>query len=266
MRQIADYQLAELIGVGNHGRFFKATPPERLERDDTWVAVKILDRHASPDEFRRFANELRLFAAVSSEHLASPIDAGQQDGLLFYVIPYYPEGSLNSKSDSKVPESVAIRAVADAARGAHALHEVGVAHRDIKPSNILLDRGRGRLADLGLAQVLNPGMTITGSGPIGSLECMSPGRVLGQPATRATEIWELAATLHKALTDRSVMGDIPDHDILAALRHVTTAQPTIDETLPADIRSLIERCMSDDPNIRPATASDMADLLEELSL
>lgn len=264
MRQIADYELAELIGIGNHGRFYKASPPERLGVEDEWVAVKVLDRHASSDEFRRFANELRLFATVASDNLASPIDAGQQEGQLFYTISYHPDGSLSRMNGDQVPFAVAVRAVSDAARGAHALHEVGVAHRDIKPSNILLMRGRGKLADLGLAQVLDPGLTITGTGPIGSLECMSPTRVLGGKASRATEVWELGATLHKALTKRSVMGDIPDHDILAALRHVTSTTPFVDESLPDEVRPLVEDCLSDDADTRPSTAAVLADRLEEL--
>lgn len=264
MRQIADYELAELIGVGNHGRFYKASPPKRLGVDDQWVAIKVMNRHASADEFRRFANELKLFAAVGSEHLASPIDAGQQNGQLFYTIPFYSDGSLNRTDGNHFPEDQLVRAVADAARGAHALHEVGVAHRDIKPSNIMMDNGRGKLTDLGLAQVLAPGLTITGTGPIGSLECMAPARVLGGKANRATEVWELGATLHKAVTGRSVMGEIPDHDILAALRHVSTSEPRVSDVLPEQLRSIVSDCLSADPQVRPDTAQELAERLEEL--
>lgn len=261
MRGIADYELAEVIGSGSHGRFYKATPPPRLISESEWVAVKVLDRQVSVAEFDRFAEQLRLIASVKSEYLEVPVDAGQQEGQPFYTIVYHPEGSLHRPNDG-LPLGVIVRAVADAARGAHALHEIGVAHRNIKPSNILLDRGRGRLSDVGLAQVLHPGATITGTGPIATLECMAPTRVLGGKATRATEIWELGATLHKAITRRSVMGEIPDHDILDALRYVTSTQPTLDEGLPAEIRPVIEACLSEDPQQRPATAQELAERLE----
>lgn len=223
-----------------------------------------MNRHSSTDEFRRFANELRLFAAVGSEHLSSPIDAGQQNGQLFYTIPYYSDGSLNRNDGKQLPVDQIVQAISDAARGAHALHEVGVAHRDIKPSNVMLDDGRGRLTDLGLAQVLDPGLTITGTGPIGSLECMAPFRVLGGKANRATEVWELGATLHKAITRESIMGEIPDHDILAALRYVSTAKPTISDALPEDLHSIVSDCVSEDPRNRPATALELAERLEAL--
>jgi serine/threonine protein kinase len=264
MRKIADYELGELIGAGNHGRFYKAKPPRRLQRDDEWVAVKVLDKHATADEFRRFANELRIFAAVDSHHLESPIDAGQQDAILFYVIEYYPMGSL-AAAPQDFGEAARVRAVADAARGAHALHEVGVAHRDIKPANILLHADGARLADLGLAQVLNPGVTVTGTGPIGSLDCMDPERVLGHPASRATDIWELSATLHKALTGRSVFGEIPGNDIIAALNHVTTTEPAIDEAVPDRIRDVLTRGLARSEETRPSTALELAQLLEDIS-
>ena len=263
MRQIADYELGELLGSGSHGRYFKAMPPPRLGLDTEWVAVKILARHASPEEFQRFTDEVQVFSALRSDYLASPLDAGQQDGFLFYTVPFYPDGSLGAGDTAVAPE-LAIRAVADAARGAHELHEVGLTHRGIKPSNILLDEGRGVLTDLELAQVLSPGLTISGSGPIASLDCMAPGRVLGKPATRATEIWELAATLHKALTKRSVMGDIPNDDVLAALRHVTATEPRVDASVAPDIATLIASCLSADSVVRPQTAAALAERLENL--
>ena len=263
MAQIADYTLVTEFGVGNHGRFYKAPTPPRLGLDVEWVAVKVLDKNASEDDYRRFANELRLFASIDSPYLVDLLDAGQQAGTLYYSMPYFPLGSLAAPT-RELSEAEKIRAVAHAARGAHALHEVGVAHRDIKPGNVLLHDDGAVLSDLGLAQVLNPGQTVTGTGPIGSIEFMEPGRVRGDPASRASDIWEIGVTLHRVLSGRSVYGDIPANDILSALRHILHMEPEVDEELPDAQRDVIVHCVQRAPEDRPGTAEQVAELLESL--
>ncbi len=264
MTRIADYELGAPLGRGNHGRFYKAVPPARLGLDVEAVAVKVLDQHAGDDEFRRFANELRLFASIGSPYLVRLFDAGQQAGTLWYVTEYFPRGSL---ADPVEPPSEAeiIRAVAHAARGAHALHEVGVAHRDIKPANVMLTDGGGKLSDLGLAQVLNPGQTVTGFGPIGAIEFMEPGVVRGEPASRASDVWALGATLHRALSGHSVFGAIPTDNVLAALRHVLNTTPVCQSELDSGLRDVVERCLAESPADRPPTAAALADELEALA-
>ena len=241
-RRIADYELVEELGEGNHGRFYKARPPQRLATGDDFVAVKVLDQQSDEDGFRRFANELKLLAAVDSPFLARILDAGQQEGILFYAMAFHPSGSLQAGAANMESDEI-LSAVARAARGAHALHEVGVAHRDIKPANILLGEKGAVLSDLGLAQVLNPGQTVTGRGPIGSIEYMAPAVILGEPASRASDVWSLGATLHRALTGKSVLGDIPTNDVLAALRHVLDATPQVDPSLTDGVGPIIERCV-----------------------
>lgn len=263
-KQIADYVLTSELGAGNHGTIYIADCPPRLEIENDRVAVKVLDRHATDDDFRRFANEITIFATVDSDHLVDLYDAGQQDGTLFYSMEFFPRGSLavgSGKGGMSVDEI--LRAVIDAARGAHALHEVGVAHRDIKPTNILLSENGARLADLGLAQVLNPGQTVTGTGPIGSIEFMDPAVVRGEKASRASDIWQLATTTHKALTGRSVYGEIPTGSVLDALRYVLHASPEVHPDLPDGVRDCLERALSEAPEDRQPTAEKFAEELEE---
>jgi len=262
MERIADYEFAEKLGTGNHGTFYRAATPQRLGVQEEWVAIKVLDKNATDDDFRRFVNELKLFAVAHSDHLVPVHEAGQQSGRLFYAMPYYRMGSLGNPREP-ITDQQKIKAVADAARGAHALHEIGVAHRDIKPTNILLDEGGARLSDLGLAQVLNPGQTVTGTGPIGSIEFMEPGVVRGEAASRASDIWELAATLHKALTDKSVFGDIPAGSVLEALRHVLQSSPAVSDELTKGLRDCLERALAGAADDRQATADQFADELEE---
>lgn len=260
---IADYELLQPLGQGANGRFYLARPPERLALDQQ-VAVKVVSGPIGEDPFRRVVNELRIFASVDSGHLVTLYDAGQEDGTLYYAMQYYPEGSLAAPVRPLDGPGV-LRAVAGAARGAHDLHEAGVAHRNIKPGNILLADGGAKLSDLGLAKFMRPGQTVTRSGAVGDVEYLEPGIIRGERATRASDIWALGATLNRALTGRPIYPGLNDADILASLRRVLNERPTVDPAIPAGPAAVIASCLAADPADRPATAADLAQQLEDLA-
>jgi serine/threonine protein kinase len=272
VRRIADYEFVRELGTGNYGTYWLARTPQRLGIDDEFCAVKVLAAQASGDAFKRMVNELRLFASAKSDCLVTLFDAGHEDGQLFYAARYHPRGSL-AEAQGLSPETI-VRAVADAARGAHALHELGVAHRDIKPANILLTgstgsaqrapRGPGPtavLADLGLAQRLSPGQTVTGLGPIGTLAFMEPGVARGLPAGRASDIWGLAATLQSALTGVDPFPNLPGSTLVHALHHLLNTPPTVTIT---DSRwaEIARRGMAAERGERWRTALDFAHALD----
>lgn len=260
MKGIADYEFVEELGSGNHGRFYRARTPSRLGIEAEHVAVKVLERGATDAEFKRMATELRVFASVRSEHLVQVYDAGSNGGLLYYCMAHYPEGSL-ARPSRPLDAAATACIVADAARGAHALHEVGVVHRDIKPANLLIEGGRGRLSDLGLARVLAPGMTTTGVGPIGSIEFMAPSVITGERASRRSDIWSLGVTLHRALTGEGLYGEIPDNNVLEAFTHVLHGDPVLHPGLGTEHRAIIEACL-DRSGGGFATAQELADALD----
>jgi eukaryotic-like serine/threonine-protein kinase len=264
VRRIADYELIRPLGSGNHGELYLARAPDRLGLDTDRVAVKVLALNATDDAFRRVANELKLFASIECPQLVALYDAGQQAGTLFYAMEYCERGSL-ARPTSPPSRQQVLRAVADAARAAHALHEVGVAHRDIKPANIMLSDGGGKLSDLGLAQILSPGQTITGIGPIGTIEFMEPGVILGERAGRASDIWALGVTLHRALTGVSVYGEIPTQELVAALRHVLETPPGLAAGLTEGEAELIAWCLSPERADRPPAAEVVTQRLRELA-
>lgn len=264
MHGIADYTFLRPLGGGSHGTFYLAATPARLGLDAEHVAVKVLSGGTDEDAFRRTTRELRAFAAASSPYLVTLYDAGQQGGLFFYSMPYYPDGSLAEPRQPLRRERV-LRAVAQAARAAHALHEAGVVHRSIKPQNVLLDGDEARLSDLGLAQALTAGQTVTGLGPIAAVEYLEPAILLGGRGSRASDVWSLGVTLHRALSGRGVFGDLPADDALIAVRTVLSTKPQVDPTLGAPEADLVRRCLAPDPSDRPRDALALAEELEALA-
>ena len=261
---IADYRFVRHLGTGNHGVFYLAYRPQRLHIDAEFVAVKVLTGSNSHDTFRRATRELAAFAAVRSPFLVTLYDAGQQGDDLYYSMEYLPAGSLADAIGS-IPPGQVLTAVADAARAAHALHEAGIAHNDIKPGNVLLTADGGKLADLGLSRVLRPGLTITGLGSTGSVEYLDPAIIRGEMPGRATDIFALGATLHRALTGTGLYGELPANNTMVAMRRVLSHAPEISPNLPAGIRLVIASAIDPNQAARPATAADLAASIDALA-
>lgn len=261
MEGIADYRFAEPLGSGSYGTTYRATRPERLPVAADHVAVKVLNRRATADEFRAIADELARVAAIGSEHLLDVYDVGLADDLLYYSMALCPEGSLASAGTPATPDRPA-RIVADAARGAHALHEAGIVHRNIKPTNILSIGGGGRLADVGLAHLQAPGMSSTGVGTVEAVEFVDPALLLGTRASRSTDIWSLGLVLHRALTGESAYHGIGGKDTLGALSELLHARPALSPALDAGFRGIVGRCVAEDPAARFATAGELADAID----
>ncbi len=258
---IADYALVRRLERANNGEFHLARAPQRLGLEAEHVMVKVLDSGTPEETFRRATRELRAFAAVESPYLVALYDAGQEGHRLFYSMEYLPLGSLADPQVELDPGRI-VRAVACAARAAHALHEHGIAHRDIQPVNVLLTEDGGKLADLGLAQVFVPDYTVTGFGNIGAVEYMDPIVVEGAPSSRASDIWALGTTLHRTIVGVGVFGALPPDNPLAAIRKVLSSQPEISPDLTPAVREVVETCLQPDPLDRYATAEETADALD----
>ncbi|HYS32935.1 MAG TPA: serine/threonine-protein kinase [Streptosporangiaceae bacterium] len=261
---IADYRFVRSLGAGNHGVFYLAYRPERLHIDAEFVAVKVLSGSNSQDTFRRATRELAAFAAVRSPYLVTLYDAGQQGDDLYYSMEYLPAGSL-ADAIGALPPGQVLAAVADAARAADALHEAGIAHNDIKPGNIMLHDGHAKLSDLGLSQLLTPGLTITGIGSTGSVEYLDPAVIRGEMPGRATDIFALGATLHRALTGRGLYGELPTNNTMLAMRRVLSHAPEVSPNLPPGVREVIANAINPNPAARPATAAALAARIDAMS-
>ena len=261
MQGIADYRFVRPMADGGESGFYLATPPPRLGLDCELVGVKVILGPTSEDSLRRATRELRAFAAAQSPFLVSLLDAGQQDGTFFYAMEYCPLGSL-ARPASPLSRADVVLAVSQASRAAHVLHEAGLVHRSIKPANILLSDDGARLSELGLVQAINPVQTMTGFGLVTDVEFVEPSILLGQAGSRASDIWSLGSTLHRALTGTGIYGELPDQDPLLCIRKVLSSRPKVSHELSASDAELIARCLGPDTEGRPSSALVLAEELE----
>ncbi len=260
---IASYAFLQLLGVGDHGQVHRARPPARLADGGGDMAVKVFAASVPEEVFGRVVAELSVVAAVRSPYLVGLHEVGLQAQTCFYAMEYVSAGSLAAPA-ARTDRVAAMRAVSDAARGAHDLHEAGVAHRAIKPANILLSDRGGVLSDPGLAHFFAPGVTLTGSAAIHSLEYVDPVVLRGAEPSRASDIWSLGATLHLVMTGQGLFGQLPDGDAVGALRTVLTEAPAVSADLTPDESKVVRSCLQPDPAHRRRTAVDVAGRIDEL--
>jgi TolB-like protein/Tfp pilus assembly protein PilF len=219
----------------------------------------------------RFQREIRIAARLSHPPILPLIDSGSAAGLLYFVTPYVPGGSLRERLDRErrlaIPEAFRIARELGAALGY--AHRQGVVHRDVKPGNILFVDNHAVLADFGVACARGvPGTeAVTESGlAVGTPEYMSPEQASGErDLTPASDLYSLACVVYEMLAGTA---PIVGQSVRATLaKHVSeTPRPlrALRPDAPASAEAALARALAKDPADRfPAVAELVAALERE---
>ncbi len=255
------YRLEEPIGRGAMGTVWRAWD-EILDRV---VAVKELRISDSlpPEErgkaFQRTHREARTAARLSHPGLVTVFDVAEEDGRPWIIMELVEGSSLDQllEQDGPLPPHRAAEAGRQLLSALATAHAAGVLHRDVKPSNVLLtDGGRAVLTDFGIATFQgDPKLTQTGM-VMGSPGFTAPERIQGNPASPASDLWSLGATLYAAVQGHGPF-DKAGGPITTMSAIIHTDPPTAPPSagLGAVIDALLRRNPADRPDA--ATAARM---------
>jgi serine/threonine protein kinase len=157
-----------------------------------------IDGHEREVFQQRVLREARTAGRLNDPSIVTVHDVIDEAGTTYIVMELVPARTLSELVRAKGPLAPQqVVSLADQVLGAlEVAHAAGIVHRDIKPSNImLLDSGRVKLADFGIAQAVDdPKLTVSGH-LVGSPSYLSPERVHGSEATAAADLWALGALL-----------------------------------------------------------------------
>jgi serine/threonine protein kinase len=242
---IADrYRLVALHARGGMADIHRATD-ERLGRT---VAVKIL-RDASGEQ-NRFEQEARLLARLQHPHLVRLLDVGDHDGRPFLVLEFIkgPTLAAFTKQGPVAPGRVRHLA-AELADALAYLHARSVVHRDVKPSNVLIDeRGSAKLADFGIARLIDSGRVTSAGQAIGSMAYMAPEQVQGERAGPPADIYALGLVLLELLTGQPPFEGTGREQGLARLARDPVVPPELGHFWSTLLRAMTARSPADRPS------------------
>ena len=258
------YEIIRSIGEGGMANVYLALDTI-LNRK---VAVKILRGDLAEDEkfVRRFQREAISASSLNDPNIVEVYDVGEDDGKYFIVMEYVQGLTLKQlikkRGSLTLPEVVDIMLQLTSAV-AHA-HESYIIHRDIKPQNvIILEDGRVKIMDFGIAVALNAGEFTQTNSVMGTVYYIPPEQANGGAATTKSDIYSLGILMYELVT-----GHVPfkgDNPVEVAIKHMNEAIPSIceyDPEMPQSIENIILRAAAKNPKNRYDSAWDMHDDLK----
>ena len=247
---------------------------ELTERE---VALKLIRGiEASEDARGRLLREARACGRIVHRNVVQIYDVGETDaGDPFLVMELLNGETVGDKleREGKIAPEVALRIIADTARGLRAAHGARVMHRDLKPSNLFLhyepdtDAVVLKIVDFGVSKTLQTNSDFTATGrTMGSPAYMSPEQVKGlKTVDHRTDLWSLGAVLAELISGRRVFQGLTPYGAAAEvlsgkIRSLADLAPGTDPRIVA----FVDRCLQREVSKRFSTAEEVLDALAPL--
>lgn len=254
------YRIDGLIGRGGMAAVYRADDLA-LGRQ---VAVKVFTPATEGiDDADRRRSETALLASLTHPALVTLYDAAKdpETNREFLVMELVEGQDLREiLRHGAIPPHDATRMLADLSEGLHVIHSRGIVHRDVKPANVLLApahlptrRWNAKLADFGIARLLDESrLTATGR-IIGTPGYLSPEQVRGEQVGSAADIYSLGLLMLESLTG---FQPFPGPALESASARLVR-DPRVPLGLGSDWVELLTAMTTRDPAARP-TALDVA--------
>jgi eukaryotic-like serine/threonine-protein kinase len=231
-----------------------------------------------PDFAAMFLDEARVTTRIRHPNVVPTLDVVSERGELFLVMEFVLGESLAGvlkrlrERGERMPPRVAAAIASGLLHGLHAAHEtraengelLGLVHRDVSPQNVLLGAdGMTRVLDFGVAKAAG-GTHTTREGEVkGKLAYMAQEQFLSADVDRRADVFAAAVVLWEALTsDRLFARDAPGPTINALLYEPIEPPSARTEGVPPSLDAVVLRGLERNPELRFATARDMAAAIE----
>jgi len=274
--RLGAYEIVAPLGAGGMGEVYRARDT-RLGRD---IALKVLpDAYSTaPERLARFEREARIVAGLNHPNIVTLHSIEEADGTRFLTMELVEGRDL---SDLVTPGGLPVAQVLDLAiplvDALAAAHEKGVVHRDLKPANVMVTNdGRVKVLDFGLARhdaAARQGSggapsepTLSVSGVVaGTAPYMGPEQIAGGDVDRRTDLFSFGVLLFELTAGRRPFDGRTFWEVAAAiLRDVPPSLASARPDVPAELSSVVARCLEKEPEARFPTAQDVAQELRAL--
>ena len=242
------YELGAVVGSGGMAQVRRATDTV-LGRE---VAVKVFRDDLDEDSAARARAEMQTLAGLTHPNLVAVHDAGTSENSQPYLVMELVEGPTLAACcmDGSLTADRVAQIGAGLCDALDFVHNRGVVHRDVKPANILLAPSGVKLADFGIARIVD-GARHTGTGlTVGTAPYLSPEQVTGEPVGPPADVYALGLVLLECLTGHREYSGGPVETALARLHR----QPEIPDSLPEPWPGLLRAMTARKASHRPSAA------------
>lgn len=255
------YRLDARLGAGGYGEAWRAT--------DLLTGATVVVKQpygGAPESAGRAAIESE---AAILEHLHHPgavrlLDRGVDAGRPFLVLEHLDGETLAAALESgrrlDDADTVALGLALLGVLGE--VHRCGSVHGDVKPSNVMLTAAGPKLIDFGAALPLDATLPpIEARRVVGTLACLAPELLVGEPPSPASDIYAVGVTLYEARTGRLPFGPA---DVAPGARRTIVPLTTMEPGASPRLARALERALSGRPQERFRSAAEMARALSEV--
>ena len=234
------------------------------------VAIKVLNPQVArrPDLVELLKNECRNARRLIHPHIVRIFDFHRADELVFISMEYVDGEDLHAyqRRFGILPYTDVIRRLQPVVGALSYAHGMGLVHRDLKAKNVLLDQqGSPRLADFGIAAVLDSDRDALQISTGGSLYSMSPQQLDGRRPHPSDDIYAFGVLMYALLTGHPPFyPEVSDEKIRREIPPTVNAQLEGTRTghrIPQSLDRLIGRLLAKVPEERPSSLGEVGDAL-----
>ncbi len=267
------YEIQKTLGAGGMSTVYLANHVLM----NKLMAVKLLHDHLASDvsAVQRFQREAQTVTLLSHPNILAVHDFGlSPDGLAYLVMDYLEGASLQEyiALKSTVHWQKSCQFFLQICSGLQHAHIKGIVHRDLKPGNIMMVKDESKnyvlkIVDFGLAKMCgdDSSQRLTQTGEIfGSPLYMSPEQCQGLLLDHRSDIYAMGIIMYETIT-----GSPPFKGksvIETFQKQIVEPPPPIPQALgvPAKLANVIYQSLAKEPDDRPQSAAEIADMLNEI--
>ena len=272
------------LGRGAMGVTYKAVD-SRLNMN---VALKVITpgQVDDPKTQSLFLREARTAAQVNHPNVASVVFLNDTPGRFFYAMEFVDGETVEAfvRRRGPLPARLGLRIILQAAQGLAAANECGLIHRDVKPANLMLARVPEtsaddedddglfvKVIDFGLAKSITaeeagPAISLSGHGPVGTPNYMSPEQIspAGESLDARTDIYSLGVTLWYLLLGRPPFDGTSFEVLSKQMQSPPPWEKLKVAGSPPDVIALLQSMLAKNSAERPANYAALISALKKL--